>query len=141
MLTSEQLKQAVHQTGVTKTDAALLCVAAAGGESASIAAVRKLAMEAGVKAAKAINFSSHLSPAEDKVFKTPSGWELTPHGRKHVAELAARGLSISPAASEAQELRALLPKLKCEDARAFLGEAIVCAEQSLFLELQLFSRG
>lgn len=132
MLTTEQLKHAVHRTGITKTDSALLCVAAAGGSGASTAAVRKLAVEVGVKGAKKTNFSAHLSSAEDKVFKTPSGWELTPQGRKYIASLAAKGLAISPAATEAQALRGLLPKLKNPDARAFLTEAIVCAEQSLF---------
>lgn len=132
MLTTEQLKEVVHQAGVTKTDTALLCVAAGGGSKVSTAAVRKLALDAGVKGAKKVNFSAHLSAAEDKVFKTPAGWELTAIGREHIAALAARTLSTSPAAAQAQELRALLPKLKNEDARSFLTEAIVCAEQSLF---------
>jgi hypothetical protein len=132
LLTTEQLKQVVHRAGVTKTDSALLCVAAAGASAASTATVRKLAIEVGVKGAKKINFSAHLSAAEDKVFKTPSGWELTPAGRAHVAALAGKSLSLSPAANEAQALRALLPKLKSEEARDFLAEAIVCAEQSLF---------
>lgn len=132
MLTIEQLKQVVHESGVTKTDSALLCVAAAGGSSVATAAVRAVAIDAGVKGAKKINFSAHLSAAEDKVFKTPSGWELTSVGRKHVAALAGKSLSVSPAATQAQALRALLPKIKNDDARAFLTEAIVCAEQSLF---------
>ena len=40
MLTLEQLKQAVHKKGVTKTDAALLCVAGGGAKGVSTAAVR-----------------------------------------------------------------------------------------------------
>jgi hypothetical protein len=132
VLTTEQLKQAVHRKGTTKTDAALLCVAGNGGKGVSTASVKKLAKEAGVKGAARINFSAHLSSAEDKVFKTPLGWELTDVGRAHVASLAAVGLSVSPAAQEAQALRALLPKLKNQDARLFLTEAVVCAEQSLF---------
>jgi len=132
LLTLEQLKRATHRKGITKTDAALLCVATAGGKASSTAIVRKLAIEAGVKGAKKINFSAHLASAEDKVFKAADGWELTDTGRQYVAGLAAQGLSASPAASEAQALRALLPKLKNDDAREFLTEAVVCAEQSLF---------
>jgi hypothetical protein len=132
LLTTEQLKQVVHQDGVTKTDSALLCVAAGGGSGVSTEAVRKLAIGAGVKGAKKINFSAHLSSAEDKVFKTPSGWELTDAGRAHVASIAARILSVAPAAKEAKALRDLLPKLKSADAREFLKEAIVCAEAQLF---------
>ena len=48
-----------------------------------------------------------------------------------MAGLAAQELTASPAAAEAESLRALLPKLKNEDGRAFLAEAVVCAEQSL----------
>jgi hypothetical protein len=132
MLTVEQLKQAVHKKKISKTDAALLCVAAAGAKAAPTHAVRQLALESGVKGAKTINFHAHLSSAEDKVFKAPEGWELTNSGRKYVAALAAEEIAASPAATEAQTLRALLPKLRNEDARAFLAEAIVCAEQSLF---------
>jgi len=132
LLTIEQLKQGVHRAGITKTDSALLCVAAAGGKSASTASVRKLAIDVGVKGAMKLNFSAHLSSAEDKIFHSPSGWELTDQGRKYVAGLAAQVLSVSPAAAEAQALRALLPKLKSENERTFLTEAIVCAEQSLF---------
>ena len=132
MLTIEQLKQTVHRPGITKTDTALLCVAAAGGKAAPTASVRKIAIEVGVKGAKTINFSAHLSSAEDKVFAAPTGWELTEVGRKHVAGLAAAVLSASPAAVEALALRSLLPKLKNDDAKVFLTEAIVCAEQSLF---------
>ena len=132
MLTLEQLKSAVHQKDVTKTDAALLCVAAAGTKAAPTATVRRLALEAGVKGAKWINFTAHLNSAEDKVFKSPKGWELTSTGKEYVAGIAARELSTSPAATEAQSLRALLPKLKHKEARTFLAEAIVCAEQSLF---------
>jgi hypothetical protein len=61
--TTEQLKQVVHQDGVTKTDAALLCIAAGGGSGVSTAAVRKLAIGAGVKNArnpKKFNLSAHL---------------------------------------------------------------------------------
>lgn len=132
MLTLEQLKQAVHQPGVTKTDIALLCVGAAGAKAAPTTAVKKLALEAGVKGARVLNFTAHLHSAEDRVFKTPEGWELTEAGRTYVAGLTAQQLSSSPAANEAQSLRALLPKLKSEDARTFITEAIVCAEQSLF---------
>lgn len=132
MLTLEQLKQAIHKKRISKTDAALLCVAAAGAKAAPTHAVRQLAFESGVKGAKTINFHAHLASAEDKVFKGPGGWELTDVGRKYVAGLAAEEIAASPAATEAQTLRALLPKLKNEDARAFLGEAIVCTEQSLF---------
>lgn len=132
MLTLEQLKQVVHKKGITKTDAALLCVAGSGATSVQTAAVRKIALAAGVKGASKIHFSAHLHSAEDKVFKTVEGWELTNAGRAHVAALAAEVFAISPAAKEAQELRKLLPKIRNAESRAFLAEAIVCAEQSLF---------
>jgi hypothetical protein len=132
LLTPEQLKAVVHRKGLTKTDTCLLCVATGGGVAVPTAAAKRYAIEAGVKGAKNWNFGAFLSSAEDKVFKAPAGWELTGTGRGHVATLAAGSLSTSPAAAEAQTLRAILPKLKNPDARGFLTEAIVCAEQSLF---------
>lgn len=131
MLTPDQLKAVVHQKGLTKTDTCLLCVAVGGGAGVPTAAAKKYAIDAGVKGAKKWNFGAFLSAAEDKVFKTPAGWELTGVGQTHIAALAGGSLSISPAAKEAQSLRAILPKLNDAGAKDFLTEAIVCAEQSL----------
>lgn len=132
MLTIAQLKQAIHRQQLSKTDIALLSVAAGGEQGVKSETVKKIAMEVGVKGAKGINFSSHLSSAQDRVFRTADGWELTLAGKEYVAALAAHELSVSPAALEAQSLRVLLPRIQNEDARSFLTEAIVCAEQSLF---------
>jgi hypothetical protein len=124
LLTLEQLKVVVHQKGLTKTDTCLLCVAAGGGSNVQTAAAKKCAIDAGVKGAKKWNFGAFLSAADDKVFKTPDGWELTEGGKSHIASLAGESLSVSPAAKEAQSLRSVLPKLKDKDAKAFLTEAI-----------------
>lgn len=132
MLTLDQLKQVVHDKRITRADTALLCVAAGGGNGVTTAAVRKLAVQAGVKGAQKVNFSKYLVAADDKVFKTPDGWELNEAGRKRIAALAGETLSVSPAAMEAQTLRDTLPKVKDDEARAFLREAVVCAEQSLY---------
>jgi len=85
-----------------------------------------------MKGYKQCNFSALLSQAHDKAFRSPDGWELTGNGRAHVNGLAAEAISSSPAAKEAQSLRTLVPKLKDATMQAFLTEAIVCAEQSLF---------
>lgn len=132
MLTLEQLKAAVHRKGVTRTDVALLCVGAAGAQSVPTRSVRKFAIDAGVRGAKSLNISQHLASASGKVFKTPSGWELTAAGREYVSALAAEALASSPAAEEAKSLRALLGGIDSDETRAFLTEAIVCAEHSLF---------
>lgn len=131
MLTLEQLKQAVHRQKLTKTDTALLCVAGKGGKDVPTTAVRTIAINVGIRAATSTNYGAHLASAEDKVFKTPNGWELTEAGRKHVAALAAKELASSPAATQALSLRALIPTIKNADARDFIVEAVVCAEQSL----------
>ncbi|GGK17237.1 hypothetical protein [Luteimonas terricola] len=131
MLTLEQLKVVVHQKGLTKTDTCLLCVAAGGGARVQTVAAKKYAIDAGVKGAKKWNFGAFLSAVDDKVFRTPDGWELTEVGKSHIASVAGENLSVSPAAKEAQDLRAILPKLKHQDVKDFLSEAIVCAEQSL----------
>jgi hypothetical protein len=131
LLTAEQLKQVIHGRDASRIDCLLLALAAQGGR-ATTAAVRDAAIAAGVKQAKTLNVSTYLSRAKGKAFNTPDGWELTKAGREHVAWLAAETLAESPAVAEARVLRDLLPKLKNADAREFLSEAIVCAEQSLF---------
>lgn len=132
MLTLEQLKATVHKKGLTRTDVALLCVGAAGARGVATGSVREFALNAGVKGAKSLNISQHLASAKGRVFKTPSGWELTTEGRQHVAALAAEALASSPAAAEAKSLRVLLDGIKSAETRSFLTEAIVCAECSLF---------
>lgn len=132
MLTLDQLKVVVHRKGLTQTDKAPLCLAAAGGADAGIKQIRDLAEGAGVKGAKNMNLSGLLSSSKAKAFKTPAGWELTVEGKEHVVLLASSAIAESPAAKEAQTLRALLPTLKSDETRAFLSEAVVCAEQSLF---------
>lgn len=132
LLTLEQLKIVVHKKGLTQTDRVLLCLASAGGEAVSIAQIRAVAVSSGVKNAKAMNVSGLLSASKEKVFRTPNGWELSKSGREYVSSLAAEAIVSSPAAKEAQSLRAILPTLKSEESRAFLAEAIVCAEQSLY---------
>ena len=122
----------MHKKEITRTDVALLCVGAAGAQGVATRSVRQFALDSGVKKAKDINFSQHLASAEDKVFKTPSGWELTTTGREYVSVLAAEALASSPAAAEARSLRASLADIKSDETRAFLTEAIVCAEHSLF---------
>jgi hypothetical protein len=132
LLTLEQLKQAVHRKGISKTDIALLCVGAGGTAQVTLKRIRELAVQAGVRGAKAENFTALLHSPKDKVFKTPDGWELTTVGKSHITTLLAETLSASPAAAEAASLRELLPQIKNADAYAFVMEAIVCAEQSLY---------
>jgi hypothetical protein len=132
MITPEQLKAVVHLKGLTKTEVCLLCVAASGGAAVPVSVAKKHAVDAGVKGAAKWNIGAFLSSATGKVFKTPSGWELTPSGRNHIATLVGSSLASSPAAVEAQQLRAFLPKIKNPAAKEFVTEAIVCAEQSLF---------
>lgn len=132
MLTSDQLKQALHSKGLSKTDAVLLCLAAAGGQDVPPLEIRALAVQSGMRGAKDLNVGALLHSATGRAFKTPKGWELTDVGRQHVAQIATARLSISPAAVQAQTLRGLLPAIKSADAREFLTEAVVCAESSLF---------
>ena len=132
MLTIEQLKQVVHKNGLSQADIGMLCVAANGGAMVPTQKIRETAITAGVKGAKKFNFAARFASAKERVFLTPRGWELTDQGRQYVAELSAGVITVSPAAKEAQSLRALIPTLPNHHVRAFVTEAIVCAEQSLF---------
>jgi hypothetical protein len=131
LLTIESLKKAVHRDGISKTDAALLCVAAGGGKGVPTTSVSDLALKAGVQGAKKTNFSALLAAASGRVFKVPEGWELSEVGRNYIATLVGAE-AVSPAAKEAHSLRQLLPSIKHEDTKLFIAEAVTCAETSLF---------
>jgi hypothetical protein len=130
MLTIEQLKKAIHRQRLKKTDIALLCLATAGGKGVLTRVIKELAIECGVKDAKRTNFFPHLA-ASGKAFMGTVGWELTEDGWKYTKKLADLELSTTPVATEAQTLRSYLPKIKNEDARDFITEAVECAEHSL----------
>jgi hypothetical protein len=87
--------------------------------------------EAGLRAAEGWNVSSILSGTKGKAINTPAGWELAEAGKQHLRALGVA--KISPAAVQvATDLRGLLAKVKDENTRSFVEEAVQCYELELY---------
>jgi hypothetical protein len=96
-----------------------------------VAQIRERGREAGFRQAKEWNVSSILGGTKGLAIKTPAGWELSEAGKQHLKALGVA--KISPAAVQvATDLRDLLAKVKDEDTRSFVDEAVQCYELELY---------
>ena len=89
------------------------------------------AKEAGFRVPPKWNMSQILGASAGKAVRAPGGWELTDAGKLHLRDLGIAKLS--PAAMQvAVDLRAHLAKIKSDQIRDFVEEAIKCHEAELF---------
>lgn len=131
MLTKEALKNLLHQTGLTKTEKLLLCLAADGDKAKSIAQIKEIAKVAGLQSAKTWNISAFLSASGGKAIHTDTGWELTAKGKEVVTRLAGPHIVAAPP-QFAISLRTHLKKIQDQQTAEFVQEAISCFESKLF---------
>lgn len=127
MLTNEQLKELLHQKGITQLEQMLLCLAVNVNEPKQLKEIREIAIGAGLRGANALNIAAVLARSNGKAIKTPAGWELRGEGRAVVERLAgpyAKGTTPVAAAG----LRAQLTKITNVDTLDFVQQAIVCHE-------------
>ena len=120
MLSMKQLKNEVHRQDLTRKEQILLCLAVEPIQPRSVAAVRGVAQDAGLRKAKLWNISSVLGSLSGLVISASRTWEITDAGKKEVARLV--GSTELPAA--ACSLRKHVPKITAPDVRAFVEEAI-----------------
>ena len=128
MLSLEEIKSRVHQSGTSQKDCLLLCLAV-GDAHKSVGTVEKIAASAGVHRAKKWNISHVLSGSNGHAIRTDQGWELTPAGRDHVRGLL--GVASSPVLGAVASLRAHIATLSDSDTKAFLIEAADCIQNKL----------
>lgn len=127
MLSEPILKELLHLKGLTKTDQLLLCLAVLPGKGKEVEEIKKLASDAGLRAARSWNISALLGGSRGKAIRAASGWELTASGKKVVLTIAGPLAGFSPPAA-AVSLRAHLAKIVNSDTAAFVEEAILCFE-------------
>lgn len=124
MLTREQLKRAVHVDGLTQTKQILLCLAAEPEQPRSVAEIRAIAVDVGLKAARKWNVSGALSRRGVPAIRVTEGWELTDEGRREVASISGAVAQAPPTS----KLRTLLPQIENSEVAAFVEEAVRAAE-------------
>lgn len=131
MLEPSILKDLLHQQELSNRDRLLLCLAATPNKPKTVAEIRDIATQAGLRKATSWNISDQLSKATGLAIRTTGGWELTGPGRRYVTQLAGPVI-IAPAVKVAPILRTHLSAITNSDTRAFTEEAIRCYEAKLF---------
>jgi hypothetical protein len=129
LLKVEELKTWLHRD-LSQADKCLL-VLGSFNAPCQIQEIKARSKEAGFKKLTKWNVSLILSRTKGRAINTPTGWELSGVGKHH---LKAIGITkISPAAGKvATDLRALLHKIKDDDTRAFVEEAVQCYELEFY---------
>lgn len=127
MLQPDSLKDLLSQAQLTRADRLLICLAVEPLAGKSIADIKKLAIESGLRSAKNWNLSDILRREAGKAVRTSAGWELTAEGTSHVARIAGPLLN-SPIPKVASSLRTHLVGIQNAATQAFVEEAIVCFE-------------
>jgi hypothetical protein len=133
MIDESALKEMVH--GITNQSRLLLCLAVNPVAPRTESAIRQLAANAGVVNARKMNVGTYLERARvgGLARKLPAGWELTKPGIDHVAGLINHAATANdPPPEPIKKLREHLTLIKKDETRAFVEEAVQCAERKLF---------
>lgn len=126
VVTRDSLKNFVHRPGLVRKDQVLICLAVEADKPKALSEIRDLAQIAGLKDALHWNLSAVLASLPGKAVRTSAGWELTTDGKHDVGRLL--GLRSLAQGSALASLRTHASRLKSADVRAFVEEAIGCAE-------------
>jgi hypothetical protein len=127
----ESLKELLARAEISNRHKVLLCLAAEPLGPRTVADIKAIAVESGLRAISNWNVSALLSKSKTLVIRTPTGWELTVPGKNEVATLAGPLLpSVSVLVVSA--LRKQLPSVSNSDTKNFVAEAIGCLEAKLF---------
>src|SRR6266851_7208582 len=102
-LSREQLREAIHQSGLTRKEQALLVLLALG-KPASQGEIKAAALDAGLREMLNWNLTRILQSMTGQAVQTPNGWELLDQAKRRGRELAgiaspsATGPKANPAA-------------------------------------------
>jgi hypothetical protein len=129
LVNNEDLKSGLH--GDLSQKDKLLLVLAAFKEPCGIRDLKARAADAGLRVSATWNPSARLRQAKGLAIFTPRGWEITDAGRQHLKNLGF-GRANPVSIRIATELRSELSRIKNQDTRAFVEEAIKCYEAELY---------
>lgn len=125
-----ELKKLVHAPKVTRNDQLLFLLSFNDNSPKSIAAIRLLAADLGVRGHKSWDISSTLSSVKKKVMRTSRGWELNPTGQQYVCALSGSPEEAPP--EPLLSLRHHAASISSTATREFVAEAIACCEHGLY---------
>lgn len=127
VVAKDNLKDLVHRPGLGRKEQMLICLAVEPDKPKALPEIRDLAAVAGLKGVRDWNISAILASLPGKAVRTSAGWELTADGKADVGRLV--GVRRHAHVSALAVLRGHISRLKSADVRAFVEEAIGCAEE------------
>lgn len=130
MLSKKDLENLLHAPGISNQTRLLYCLALDEVKARPLADVRKIAVAAGWRGAKGANLSRYLGRAKGLAISTPDGWKLTDAGQRAVKKQALLP-EAAPTTALTDALRKHVAKITNAETRAFIEEAIACAEHGL----------
>ena len=128
MLERGSLKDLLSKKEFGRKDKLLLVLATDNAAPRTVAQMRQVASDSGLRSVKDWNISDILSSGEPYAIRTDIGWELTSSGKARVSSLVGPSISPPVTAQAATDLRAHLATISSAEVLAFLNEAISCLE-------------
>ncbi len=128
MLDKTDLISLISDESLPRKDRVLLILSQA--ETMTVARIREVALEFGLKKARSINFSNLLSRSGGLVAKLPGGWTLTKDGRCYLEKYGVNHKSAAIKEID-KNLRKQLLKIADKNTQDFIQEAIQCHEYGL----------
>jgi hypothetical protein len=121
----QTVKNRVHEAGLSIAEKLLLCLAI-GDQPKSVAQIRGLAVDVGLREASNWNVSKYLGDHRRYVIRTKQGWEITSSGNKAVLELLGHPSKTTLASAAVDSLGVHIARISDPDTQDFLREAISC---------------
>ena len=122
------LKNFLSKRNLSQTNALLLILATDDCKPKKNQAIVQTAEGAGLRAVRKWNVSARLGASGGKAVNTPTGWELTDSGKVHIQREFPTAKTLSPTATAASRLAVHLSKIRDQQVRSFVEEAVVCLE-------------
>lgn len=124
------LKNILARSTVSKTDKILL-ILSTRNNPIPLSIIREIGVNLGFRDAQSMNVNTHLRGCGGKAVFVPDGWELTEHGKEY---LSGKGYieetaALTPLLMKVQQY---VSQIRSVDTKAFLAEAIECANRRLF---------
>jgi len=93
--------------------------------------MKRRARDAGFAVAEKWNVSAVLARTNGLALNTPNGWELSDRGKQHLRALGVSKVS-SAAVQVATDLREILNRVRDDETREFVEEAVQCYEYEFY---------
>jgi hypothetical protein len=141
LVSLEELRDLLHQEGLSRKDMALLVLALEGPGARPLADVREIAAQCGVPKLKKWNISRSLGIAADARLarRVVDGWELTEQGRAYLRDKGWVNAPELVVRDVLADMRQHANNITNAHVVQFLEEAITCLEAGVYRAAVVFS--